>query len=612
MCGISGIFSFRGHDPAGNKIVSRMLDKIQYRGPDGRKILSLDGAVLGFVRLSFLDLEGGMQPILNEDGTAALVCNGEIFNHVSLREDLESRGHVFRTKTDVEVILHGYEEYGTEFFQHLNGQFAFAVYDSCHRTVILARDHLGIAPLFYTVRDGKLIFASEIKAILEYPGMERKLNLEAVDQVLHFPGIVSPVTFFRGIYSLNAGHMLTADMEGMKEEEYWDLSFLCTDDKGEDYYIENLRELLQEAIRLRLIADVPIGFYISGGLDSSVIACFIDRYIGKVHDSFSAEVEAESFGEEKYQKIIQEHISSRHHSVRITEDDLWEHMRQVVYHTETAMRESYDVAAYLLSGLVQKSPVRAVLTGQGADELLNGYVGYCSDFFRNMQRGKMDKKECEINERLWGDPYFRYEKDHSQAAEQNLKIYSRDVACEWKNFSALRKSPVNLSKMEGLGSQRRRAYLDVKLRLSDHLLADHGDRMFFSHSVEGRHPFLDLNLVRFVTAMPEKYKLRGVQEKYILKRAAEGIVPKEIIQRKKFPFSTPGMSEMLKKKHRLADVYLNKDVIRSQNIFDVDMVEAMKERYMQEGFHLAGAYKLDHLQVILTTTMLCEMYQMCI
>ncbi|MCI8891524.1 MAG: asparagine synthase (glutamine-hydrolyzing) [Eubacterium sp.] len=610
MCGISGIFYFRGHDQAGNKVVSRMLDKIQHRGPDGRKIFSLDRVVLGFVRLSFLDLEGGMQPILNEDGTVALVCNGEIFNYADLRKDLKARGHIFRTKTDVEVILHGYEEYGTDFFQKLNGQFAFAIYNSRNKMLLLVRDHLGIAPLFYTVRDGKLIFASEIKAILEYPGIERKLNLEAVDQALHFPGIVSPATFFRGIYSLNAGRMLTADLEGMKEEEYWDLEFSCEEDKGEDYYIENLRELLRESIRLRLIADVPIGFYISGGLDSSMVACYIDRYLGGEHDSFSAEVDAENFGEEKYQKIIQEHISSRHHSVRITEADLWERMQEVVYYTETALRESYDVAAYLLSELVQESPVRAILTGQGADELFNGYVGYCSDFFRHMQRGKMDRQECEINERLWGDPYFRYEKDHYQAAKRNLKIYSLDVACEWENFSALRKSPVELSKMEGLGSQRRRSYLDIKLRLSDHLLADHGDRMFFAHSVEGRHPFLDLNLVRFVTAMPEKYKLRGVQEKYILKRAAEGIVPKEIIQRKKFPFSTPGMSEMLKRKHRLADVYLNTDVIRRQNIFDIDMVDQMKERYMQEGFHLAGAYELDVLQVILTTTMLCEIYQM--
>jgi asparagine synthase (glutamine-hydrolysing) len=285
-------------------------------------------------------------------------------------------------------------------------------------------------------------------------------------------------------------------------------------------------------------------------------------------------------------------------------------MADVVYHTETAIRESYDVAAYLLSGLVQSTSVKAVLTGQGADEFFNGYVGYFSDSFRLMQKNKMTREECEINERLWGDPYFRYERNHNEIGEFHKSLYSFDALDIWESFSVLNKSPIDLQKVKGLKSQRRRSYIDSKLRLADHLLGDHGDRMFFAHSVEGRHPFLDINLINFVIDMPEKYKLRGANEKYILKKAAEGIVPEPVIKRKKFPFSTPGMSYMLKQKNNPGEKYLSEEIIKEQGIFNAETVRKLKNQYVREDFNLAGAYEIDYLQIIMTVTMLCNQFNL--
>mgnify|MGYP001143291893 CR=1 FL=1 len=611
MCGICGVFNLRNRKKIDVQHVENMLKKIKHRGPDGEQIYYRDEAVFGFTRLSFIDLEGGMQPIRNEDGTIVMACNGEVFNYLELREELAGKGHKFKTKTDVEVIIHLYEEYGLDCLTYLNGQFAIAIYNSNTKELLLVRDHMGIAPLFYTVIDDRLVFASEIKSILEYPGVERKLNIRAVDQLLTFPGIASPVTFFENIHALENGHALLANDKGeIKNIEYWDVQYEQeSEDKGEEYYVEELRQLMKESIRSRLIADVPIGFYISGGLDSSIVATFIHKYVPGEYSSFSAEFENEDYSERKYQRIIQECIGSEHHIVEIKEEDLWEKMRSVLYHSETPLKETYDVAAYLLSGLVSKTPIRAILTGQGADEFFNGYAGYRYDFIRAKQAGSMAPEDCEINERLWGDPYFQYEKKYSEFEQIKRKLYSGNLAAQLDSFSAINQSPIMYNKVKGLKSQRRRSYIDYKLRLVDHLLADHGDRMSFGHSIEGRHPFLDRNVIDFTVNIPEHYKLRGVKEKYILKKIAEGIVPSEVINRRKFPFSAPGMPEMLKKNVSIVNEFMSDSIIKKQGIFDVDYVNLLKERYMEDGFKLNIPYDSDYLIIVLTVTMFNEIFK---
>lgn len=608
MCGICGIYNLNEKRKIEEKVVDKMLYAIRHRGPDGENKMVNDRVALGFNRLSFLDLTGGMQPLTNEDETISMICNGEIFNYQELRSELMEKGHIFRTKTDVEVVLHLYEEYGNDFAVKLNGQFSIALYDGKTEQLLLIRDQIGICPLFYTVADGRVIFASEIKGILEYPGIERKLNLKAVDQLMNYPGVVSPNTFFDGIYSLEAGHMLLIRPgQEIKNLEYWDLIYNPEEeDKGEAYYVENLRELMKKAISRRLIADVPIGFYVSGGLDSSVVACYIGKFLLNSYYSFSAEIGSGDLDESQYQKIVKECVQSTHYSTKVAEEEIWKNLSNVIYHAESAVKESYDVAAYLLSELVSQSPAKAVLTGQGSDEFFYGYVGYMVDLFRNMQKGQMSKEECEINERLWGDPYFRYERNHPEIRKIHEQLYSGDVRGEIKKFSAWETSPVNVKRLEGLSSQKRRSYIDYKLRLSDHLLGEHGDRMFFSHSVEGRHPFLDSELLAFVTSIPDKYKLKGANEKYILKKAGEGIVPSEILKRKKFPFQAPGMSAMIKKPSGIS--MLDEDILRKYGIFDLNYVNHLKNVYSQDEFKLMGAYEIDYLLIVMTVTMLCEQY----
>lgn len=609
MCGICGIYNLENKRAVDEKILNDMLRTIRHRGPDGSGSLVLDHLALGFVRLSFLDLEGGMQPIWNENKTIAMICNGEIYNHQELRRRLTEKGHRFSTGTDVEVVLHLYEEEGPEFPKLLNGQFAVAVYDAEKRRLLLVRDQIGICPLFYTFSQGRLLFASEIKAILAYPGVERRLNLKAVDQLMNFPGIVAPQTFFEGIYALEPGHMLKICEESeIQNIEYWDLTYQQGEDLGEAYYKERLRELLRKAIRLRLTADVPIGFYISGGLDSSVVACYIGKYLLNSMYSFSAEVGDGELNEGCFQTLVKECVQSRHYSVKVAEADIWDHLEQVIYHAEAGVKESYDVAAFLLSQLVQTSPAKAVLTGQGSDEFFYGYVGYMVDLFRNMQKGKMSEEERACNEKLWGDPFFRYERNHPKIRQIHEKVYSDRIRGELKNFSAIEESPVKVEKLKGMSSQQRRSYIDHKLRLSEHLLGEHGDRMFFSHSVEGRHPFLDMELLDFVTTIPDKYKLNGVNEKYILKKASEGIVPDEIVKRKKFPFQAPGMSAMIKNSAEIP--YLEESLLKKYDVFDVSFVNHLKQVYRQDGFKLMGAYEIDYLLIVMTVMMLCERYSL--
>jgi asparagine synthase (glutamine-hydrolysing) len=591
-------------------VISKMLDAISHRGPDGRQELHLGNISMGFNRLSFIDLAGGMQPIQNEDNTISMICNGEIFNFRKLRKELIEKGHIFRTQTDVEVVIHLYEEHGSDFPKFLNGQFAIALHDSKSDELMLVRDYVGIAPLFYTFVDGRAVFASEIKAILEYPGIKRKLNMKAVDQLMNFPGIVSPVTFFEDIFSMESGHLLKLSPHYPPLHiEYWDMQYsTITDEKSEDYYIEKMREMFKNAISLRLIADVPIGFYISGGLDSSAVACFIGEYMLKSYYSFSAEIGTGDLDESRFQEMVKEKVASTHYSTKVTELEIWENLKEVIYYAESAVKESYDVAAYMLSALVSASPAKAVLTGQGSDEFLYGYVGYAIDQFRAMQRGSMSAEECAYNDRLWGDPYFRFERIHPKIRKIHSKIYSKDVRSEMDKFSALAESPVNLARLHGLSDGQRRSYIDFKLRLQDHLLGEHGDRMLFAHSVEGRHPFLDIELLSFIAEIPDRYKLNGTSEKYILKKAAKGIVPDDILRRKKFPFQAPGMSFMIKKGS--GEGYLSDAIIKKYGIFDPLYVRELKSTYSKEDFVLKGAYEIDYLLIIMTVMMLCETYKL--
>ncbi len=652
MAGICGILNMRMRESgcesdarAALLQLERMLGVIGHRGPMGSRVFASGILAAGFNASELRELEefdaarqnlegfnvvcrdtenfdiisrdtqdfkpaGSREP---EGCGIRIVWDGEIFNYAELREELEQAGFAFRGFSSMELLFRMYLVYGDAFTERINGRFAIALFDEAEEKLLLIRDHIGSAPLFYSIVDDRLIFASEIKAILECAGVERRLNLKALDQLMNYPGAVSPETFFKGVYSLRPGHMLKASPgRDIEDSEYWDISFPPEEDRGEEYYVENMRELLKKAIERRLTDDIPTGFYLSGGLDSSIVACFVSHFGMNSRNSFSAQIGAGELDESSYQQAVLELIKSEHRSVKVDEAAIWERLSDVVYYAESALKESYDVAAFMLSKIASEAGMRAVLTGQGSDEFLCGYVGYMLDSFRGMQRSLMSAAEMESNERLWGNPYFRYERIHPEIKRIHRRLYSAQIRGEADNFSSTAESPVKLSKLEDLSDAKRRCYIDGKLRLADHLLIEHGDSMTAAHSVNGRHPFLDKDLLRFILTMPDKYKLKGTNEKYILKKAGEGIVPEIILKRKKFPFQAPGMSSMFKNLSKGSPVaeFLSEGKIKKQGIFDPVFVAKLQEKYSHEDFKLMEAYEIDYLMIVLTATMLCERYNL--
>ncbi|SEA06525.1 asparagine synthase (glutamine-hydrolysing) [Pseudobutyrivibrio sp. ACV-2] len=615
MCGICGIIDKTKNVEGQVEIVQKMMDVLYHRGPDDRAYHTDLGIILGFVRLSILDLESGMQPMQNEDKTVTVVCNGEIYNYRELRDELKAKGHIFHTQCDVEVISHMYEQYGPDFIKRLNGQFAIGLYDKKNDLVFLGRDQVGIAPLFYTRVGEAVVFASEIKALLKYPGVSKELDLTAIDQMISFPGIIAPRTVFKGINSLESGHYLIIKNGEITNTEYWDLLY----DKEIKYKDENeaaeaLKAELEKAVRYRLNASVPVGFYISGGLDSSIIASLINM-VGSdtIRHSFSIDFTAREISERKYQQLVQKQVKSIHHERLFGIGDIVSNLKDAVYYSESVLKETYNTASYVLSGLVHENNMKVVLTGEGADELFGGYVGYKFDKMREASKAQrmsqLTKEDMEINDFLWGDPCYTYEKNHGSFLDQRRKLFSNKLVDSLKDFDCSRVKVVDTKKLEHMDLLQKRSYLDFKMRLSDHLLSDHGDRMAMGHSVEARYPILDINVIETAMTIPSEMKLKGYDEKYILKKIAEGIVPKEIVKRPKFAFVAPGSSDILKQNDEYINEILNFDRIKSQGIFDPEYVEELKKQYSQPDFKLNLPYDSDMLIIVITTGILMDIFE---
>ena len=489
------------------ELLGRMTDKLVHRGPDSAGYFVDHCVALGFRRLSIIDLESGDQPIYNEDGSVVLLCNGEIFNYLELKKVLIQKGHSFRTNSDVEVLLHLYEEHGIDFLNKINGQFAFVIYDRKQRRLFLARDHFGINPLYYTIVNGLFIFASEIKAILEHPQVPREVDLTGLDQTLSFPGLVSPRTMFKGVQSLKSGHYMVVENGAVSVREYWDLDYpplgASSISKSENEYVEELKELLTRSVRYRLQSDVPVGFYLSGGLDSSLIGALINQVAPNTRrHSFSIGFTDADISETKHQRLMAQFTRSIHNEIIFDWAEIVDRLSQMIYHCECPVRESYNTCSMALSAAAKNAGVKVILTGEGADELFAGYVGYRFDSFRDRESKSYDLEtalEDELREKLWGDRDFFYEKDHLTLREVKRALYSARVNELYPEFDCFNHGLINKERLRGRHPLHQRSYLDFRLRLSDHLISDHGDRMTLANSVEGRYPFLDIDLVEFST-----------------------------------------------------------------------------------------------------------------
>ena len=618
MCGIVGYVDLNHAGRVEERILDQMANALIHRGPDSRGYFVEPNAGLGTRRLRIIDLETGDQPLFNEDRSLVLSCNGEIFNYRELTKELEAKGHKFRTRTDVEVLVHLHEEKGVGFLNRLNAQFALAIYDRKESALFLARDQFGICPLFYTVVDGFLIFASEIKAILKHPSVPREVNLTGLDQVLSLPGAISPQTLFRNIHSLPSGHYLFVRNGDVSVREYWDLDYPLENDavdgKPESYYADTLRDTLEQSVKYRLQADVPVGFFLSGGLDSSLIAALIRRVSPDVQrHSFSISFQDERLCEAKYQRLVSESVDSIHHEIPFNDADIAQRLREAVYHSECPLKETYNTASLALSSETRRSGVTVVLNGEGSDELFAGYVGYRFDKGRTGNGRGQDLDTIladEIREKWWGDKDLNYEKDEYGFREVKQALYAEPISARLNEFECANFPVINKDRLRGRHALHKRSYLDFKLRLGHHLIADHGDRMTMANSIEARYPFLDIDLVEFCTHIPPDLKLNGFTEKYVLKKAAGNLIPREIVEREKFGFVAPGSPVLLRQKIDWVHDLLSYERIKRQGYFNPDTVEFLKKQYSQKDFKLQLTLDDDLLIIVLTFGLFLELFDL--
>ena len=570
MCGFAGILN--QHEHKTNRIskatLQAMSKAIEHRGPDDQGLYITDKLGLAHQRLSIIDIDSGHQPMVSIDGSIVLVFNGEIFNFIELREDLVKLGHTFVTHSDTEVIIHMYQRYGDSFVDQLNGQFSIGLWDGAAEKLLLIRDRVGICPLYYTFDHGCLIFASEIKALK--PALVNGLTLSGagLDQIFTFWSTVSPNTIFDNVYEVSPGHMMIIQASGSRQKQYWDWSYDADfSNSSEEQLIGELYELLIDATTIRLRSDVPVGAYLSGGLDSSSIVALIHKHGNIPLRTFSLNFEHESYDEKIYQDMLTKRYSTRHSQLLITSEDITNSLVDTLNHTESPILRSAPVPMGLLSNLAQQEGYKVILTGEGADEVLGGY-----DIFKEAKVRQFWAKNIKskwrplLLNRLYpyldipaGGESVYLKKFFGHALESpNSLFFSHlprwSTTAKAKQFysdefsSTLKKTsmdtlsaylPKNISSYHPFN---RSQYIETKTLMSGYLLSSQGDRMLAKSSVEGRFPFLDHRLIEFANRLPPKVKMRGMNEKYLLKKAMAPHLPTKIINRSKQPYRAPDVN----------------------------------------------------------------------
>jgi len=592
-----------------------MAARLQHRGPDGYGLFSEFGIALACQRLAIVDVAGGHQPISTEQGDVVLVCNGEIFNHRALRHGLEQRGHRMATASDVEVILHLYEERGDACLELLDGQFAVALYDRTRRRLLLARDRMGIAPLFWTRIPGGIAFASEIKGLLAHPAVGRAIDVTGIDQVFALPGLVSPRTAVAGVHSLPPGHALVADAQGVRTHAWWDLEYPTVDvpptEASSDAWAEALGAALKEAVARRLQGEVPVGAYLSGGLDSSLIVALL-KELGVASDCFSIGFTEGAVDERAHQRHVVAATGGRHHLIEQGVTDISARFERMIWHAECPVKESYNTASLALADAAHAAGMKVILSGEGADELFGGYPGYRVDAAGVGAHD--DLLEGDLRAQVFGHRDVRYEAPLRPARQRRQVLYAEAIQADFEAVDCLEHALVDGARLRGRHPLHQRSYLDCKLRLADHLLGDHGDRMAMAASVEARFPFLDQAVVALAQQMPPHMKLRLVEGRWVAKAVvrdvARGRLPAGIVARDKMGFHAPGTPTLLQRAPEfLADV-LSPARIARQGVFDPAAVAALQARHAVPGFRLDLPFEDDPLMVVVSTSVLMDVFEL--
>jgi asparagine synthase (glutamine-hydrolysing) len=629
MCGIYGVIHFSKDGQPCEPLLSKMGNVIQHRGPDDSGHY-VDGPVgIGMRRLSIIDVQGGHQPISNEDGTIWLVLNGEIYNYRSLRAELERKGHSFRTESDTEVIVHLYEECGTEFFQRLRGMFGVALWDSTKQRLVLGRDRIGEKPL-YVRREGKrLLFASELKSILQVEGVPRELNHEALRKYLAHGYVPAPLTLLEGMEKILPGHFLVVENGKMEDHSYWDVPTGPKENHSVEEWIGILQAKLTETVNAQLVSDVPLGAFLSGGIDSSTIVAIMARASSRPVKTYSIGYEGDQsyYNELPFARIVAKAFATDHHEI-VVRPDVSELLPKLIWHLDEPIADSACLTTYLISRLARES-VTVILSGVGGDELFGGYRRYLGDSVRrwyHLLPSPIRKSVLPAILRVspkdratqWKD-YVRYAAAFVETAEQDavscylgyVTLFSAQsqhelIQPEFRDPGRAGLSGLAiddyLARGEGIESLDRIMYADLKTSLPDDLLAL-TDRMSMAASVECRAPLVDYELIELAGRIPSNLKVRGFTMKYLFKKAVAPWLPKEVIQRKKRGFGAPVGSWLRRELQPLIQDLLSEQEVRKRGIFQWSGVQAILDAHQSQR-----ADYTDQVFALLALEIWCRTY----
>lgn len=608
MCGITGFIARTGLT-ADAELAWKMISMVAHRGPDGLGVHAEANVALAHARLSIIDRAGGSQPMQIDRGRLWITFNGEIFNYLELREELLGRGRNFATRSDTEVILHMYDEFGPDCVRRMNGQWAFAIWDNQRKELFLSRDRMGIRPLFYTVADGAFVFGSEVKSILANPAVRRELDLESLDQIFTFWCTLPENSLFKGVKQLPPGHSAILKDGRLEISRYWQLQYAPEGDAGPgatQRASDDLLTLLQDATRIRLRSDVPVGAYLSGGIDSAVTTALINRIVPDKLRTFSVAFDDEEYDESPYQLEASAFLHTQHSQIRCSYADIANVFPQVVWHAEQPIVRTAPAPMLLLSKLVRESGFRVVLTGEGSDEILGGY-----DIFKEAKIRRFLATNPNstwrplLLKRLY--PYMREIQNqppsylrsffHAQPNQlsnpcfshvprweltSRLKIFfSKETSGMLAGYRPLAEMDSQLPEgFEGWDAFCRAQYLESAHLLPGYILSSQGDRMAMANGVEGRYPFLDYRVVQFAAKLPPALKMKVLNEKYLLKKAAAGLIPSSILQRDKQPYRAPdGKSFFQGQQSEYIEDLLSSESIRAQGVFDPIAVASLVDKF---------------------------------
>jgi len=602
LCGICGAYSFGQKNTISEDDIKNMCNTIIHRGPDDEGYYTGTHIGLGMRRLSIIDLQTGKQPIHNEDESIWIVFNGEIYNYKELKTELEQRGHIFYTASDTEVIVHLYEEMGEDCVKKLNGMFAFAIWDSGKKGLLLARDRLGIKPLHYSIIDGTIIFGSEIKAILPYPSVKREVNWNALNDFLAFEWIPAPMTIFMGINKLPPGHTLIIHRGKVSVKKYWDLNFKW-EKKTEERLIKELIRGLTKSVKYRMISDVPLGAFLSGGIDSSAIVGLMSDISDNPVKTFTIGFTDKSYNEMDYAREVAEHFGTEHRE-KVIEPKAEDLMEKVVRNLDEPFADVSTLPTYLVSEFARKH-VTVVLTGDGGDETFAGYDQYEAENWMRMYNKLPDfvteKTLPSFADRLSPSPkkkglknkIKRFVEGASRSKkfghmrwmlyfdeEEKNSLYTEKISGRIEDLSSFNNIRPHFETNGGTNQLSKALYVDTKLYLADDILTK-VDRMSMANSLEARVPLLDHNFVEFVATIPSNLKINKRTRKYIFKRAMRNRLPENILKRGKQGFSIPIKNWLRGELKDLMEEILSKERIKREGYFNYDYVEKLKKGHME-------------------------------